>query len=494
MFSKRTDDTVSKHESKSERVTVAPTAIDIAQSKIRKVLTATAPKAKESEFTDRHAVETGYIATEAVRYLAPAAKKVTAIKSSFSISLARNWGFYKRLNQLHAEDLGKIPAGKKDRVLNLHHAVDALAVALCSPKVIKRVVDLEKHLVEMRDPKLALKEIDPETFIPSNDADIREKLLRKQLAAFQPKPIANGLTGAIASIVVSHESKSRPRGKFFAEQPFGVSRKHAVAGEKPNFLNSRESITSLKASQIFPDVVNIIDDTNEDDPEAVRVARGKIASEVSRRRIADYCIASGFGPEKGAKAIEEFLKKCSDGITYEARSGTRRLSRVLTKVPCDVLMNYRVVSQPGKGLTLYPKLERHCALIVGEGKKANMYLIPLVDAAVAGFEEPKEYRAMIIGIASVLYKVPLAELSDALLLHKGDLVRVICKDAHDETGDQIYRVTAFEGIGRIHLRAHWSADTSMKKGSAVGLIRQMITKLKIEPIIVTPSGVVIRTE
>ena len=101
---------------------------------------------------------------------------------------------------------------------------------------------------------------------------------------------------------------------------------------------------------------------------------------------------------------------------------------------------------------------------------------------------------MIIGIASVLYKVPLAELSDALLLHKGDLVRVICKDAHDETGDQIYRVTAFEGIGRIHLRAHWSADTSMKKGSAVGLIRQMITKLKIEPIIVTPSGVVIRTE
>ncbi len=485
IFGKKTDDTSSKQTAKEDRVAAPPKAVDIARSKVNRVKTSKVPAAKDDGFADRQGVETGYIATEAIKYLKPAARSVIAVKSTFSTSLAKNWGFYKRLNTLHEDDIGKIPMGKKDRVLNRHHAVDALAVALCSLKVIKRIVSLEKELMELRDPKHALKSLDPNSQLPTEDAEIRAKWLHKQLARLQPPSIANGLTGALAQVVVSHESRQRPRGKFFAEQPFGVSKKRVMIGDEPKFLNRRIKVSTLKATQVFPGLGRAKD--KQESGETDGATRGAISSALSRQRIADYCEAKGFSADRGGPAIDDFLKGCTDGISYENGKGERWLRKVQVRVPCDVLGNYRVVDRDG-GQTLYPKLERHCAVIVPNGKKTIMEVVPLVDAATARDVDPDDYDRVIVALAAARSGRSLAAFVGASVLHKGDMIRIRRHDTNDWESD-IYKIEVINGSGRrLWIRAHWSADRETLKGQAIGSIIASSSVFEFLKLRVSASG------
>lgn len=486
LLGRKSVDAASTQEAKPSSLGAPPKAVDIARSKIRRVLTAKRPPQKDSDFSDRQAVETGYIAREAVTYLEPAAKKVTAVKSTFSTSLARNWGFYKRLNQIHQDDLGKIPRGKKDRILLRHHAVDALATALCSPKVIARIVALEKEQYELRDPKQALKEVSPESFVPVEDAEIRAKWLRKRLGELQPKTIANGLGGALANIVVSYESRQRPRGKFFTEQPLGISKKDA---DKPvRTLNRRVAITALKAVQVFPEL-KPSKKSKDDEQEEGATSRGAIRSALTRQRIADYLTAQGFGSKAGVAKIDEYLKTLTDGVPFEANGGTRWVRKVLVSAPLDRMDNYFIRDSEG-GRLLYSKLERHVAVIVPNGKKSFMEVVPLVDAAVGLTVDQEEYRDLMIGLAATRGKRPLTDFQGASIFHKGDLIQ-IRKHTEAQWHADFYVVEVIDGAGRLWLRAQWSADRETLKDKAIGSVIASASVFEFRPVKVSPSGYVV---
>lgn len=454
----------------------------------------------EATFALRQLVETGYITQSARKFLAPVAKKITPVKAGFTTKLAKSWGFYRRLNDLHAEDLAPLTKGgeerltpdKKERLLHRHHALDALATALASPKLVHRIVQIQ-HEIDRDRQKLfqeALSEMNQagrEVAVPYRDAAAENYVFDKRLKAAQPKAIKNGLHGALANVVISHETKRKPSGKFFFEQPSGISKKTQLSkdGSLPP-LNSWVNVKDLVFEQLFPEFGK----KAKGDEEASAGKKGTIKSKLTRDRLRQAVLDAGLDPagSDAKKKIEEFLQTDTDDdrkfarevIRYKARKGQRYIRRVLCTIPSDVAFNYRIVDKLG-GKTLYPKMERHCGVIYGEGKKRKMILIPLVDAAVADGAE--DYRSTILQLAAEIGRVTPLDLTESLILHKGDMVWV-----GEEGGEELFRVQGFEGSGTIRLRAHWSGDTDISASKAVGFIRKAVSQLRIQLVEIDAVG------
>lgn len=488
----KAEKSVSQDEAKKDRLKAPSIAVDIAASRKKKVLTATAPKPNDETFADRQAVETGYIARSAVEYLRPFTRKTVPIKSSFSTEVARMWGFYKRLDHVHADDLDRVPRNKKDRILNRHHAVDALATALSTPKLIHLVVMQRTEAEKAKDAKAQWLEVNPNKEMPSDRDEVKSAWIGKQIKKLQPVGIAKQVEDKLRDIVVTYEKRHDPQGALFKEQPFGLP-----AGSEPPkdgrcLVTSYVNVKDLKAAQVFEEFEKVKKSApKEDDDDAGR--SGRIASLVTKARIRKALIEAGFGPDRGKDAVQEYIATLENGVPYQAKRGTRWIRRVLLKVQSEPMANY-YIREEGGGKTLYPKDGRHCAVVVSNGKKSIMEVIANADALLVSHLSPEDFRLEMIRLAALQSGRGLHEFDGALIIHKNDIVRVR-RYGEDEWLPDLYFVTALEGLARrIRVRALWSGDNEQKKDLAIGLLMCVVTVFEFQLVSLNDAGIEVLQE
>ncbi len=449
IMSGRSSDASSKSEAMPPPSTKAQ---QIAKRKRDRILAVHAPK-EQTDFAERQAVETGYIAREAVTYLAPVARKITPIKATFSTSLARNWGLYKQLGMIHGDVLSGAPQDQKNRVLLRHHAVDALATALCSPRVIHRIAGLEKEAAELRETRKALRELNWQGETPSSDAEVREAWRKKKVKELRPSGLGASVIHWLDGIVVVSEPRHKPRGKFFLDQPLGLSKKQIERGDIAT-LNTWAKVSDLTSAQIFTDK---------------KGKKGWIRSKLTQERIANYCSEAGFSDQTPNELVSSHIIGLPHGIPFHTSKGIRHIRKVKMAVTKNDLSNKFFRAGSNGGLALYPKIDNHCALVGGKGKQAWMECL-LVASAVSLNDRAASvpYDQALRTLFATNSKRQSSELQDAVLIHKDDLVQ-IRPVGSAEWDSAIYRVEGIEpSRSELSLREHWSGGRPTKVDDGTG--------------------------
>ena len=158
--------------------------------KIRRFLAPSIP----DDFASRQLNDTGYAARDAVAYLKKlwpdegpeAPVKVFAVSGRVTGHLRRLW----HLNNILADD------GEKTRADHRHHAIDALTVACCHPRMTQ---NLSRHWQEEDDPRAPQPPYLPPPW----------------------KTIRSDAEGAVAAIVVSHRVRRKVSGQLHKETIYG---------------------------------------------------------------------------------------------------------------------------------------------------------------------------------------------------------------------------------------------------------------------------------
>ena len=202
--------------------------------KIKRFLAPSIPE----DFATRQLNDTGYAAREAVAYLKKlwpdqgpeAPMRVFAVSGRVTGHLRRLW----RLNNILADD------GEKTRADHRHHAVDALTVACCHPKMTQR---LSLYWQAEDDPRV------PQPYLPPPWETIRSDAER-----------------AAVTIVVSHRVRRKVSGRFHKETIYRDTGEEIVGEGGTTYRNfvRRKAVEELKNSESKrfngTRIIDIVDD------------------------------------------------------------------------------------------------------------------------------------------------------------------------------------------------------------------------------------------
>ena len=212
------------------RMKASRDGIGMSAGKIRRFLAASIPE----DFATRQLNDTGYAAREAVSYLKllwpdigpEAPVKVQAVSGRVTAHLRRLWG----LNNILADD------GEKTRADHRHHAVDALTVACCHPRVTQQ---LARYWQNKDNPAANKPHLPPPWATVRIDAE-----------------------QAVADIIVSHRVRKKVSGPLHRETVYGDTEESVSGqgGQSYRVFVSRKNVEDLskrdlreKNKELWPD-------------------------------------------------------------------------------------------------------------------------------------------------------------------------------------------------------------------------------------------------